>query len=215
MSLLHAVGTGNWAWIFSRIIALTIGITVHEFAHAKFADLAGDPTPRAAGRVTLNPLAHYDLVGTTLILLFGMGWGKPVPTNPMLYRNPRRDALRVSLGGIGANLVTAALFGLVLRAGLISSPGFQDLAFEIVLINLILAFFNLLPLYPLDGSHALVWLLPRDAAQRLGRFYQQYSMGPLLIFVMAINFVPQLVQIIFVPVSLLILVFTGQHIQFG
>jgi Zn-dependent protease len=208
MSIFDAIGRGDWAWIFGRIIALTIGITVHEFAHAKFADLAGDPTPRAAGRVTLNPLAHYDLLGTTLILLFGMGWGKPVPTNSMLYRFPRRDALRVSLGGIGANLVVACLFGLTLRAGIIPD-NFRPLVLEIVLLNLILAFFNILPLYPLDGSHALVWALPRDAARRVGRFYAQYSMGPLLLFLVALRFIPMLGLIIWGPVSLLLMAFAG------
>ena len=210
MILLNKFQEGGWPAVFSWIIALTIGITVHEFMHAKFADLAGDPTPRAAGRVTLNPLAHYDPIGTTMILLFGMGWGRPVPTNPLLYRHPRRDALRVSLGGIGANLVVAFLAGLVLRAGIISSPGFQDLAFDIVFLNLILAFFNIIPLYPLDGSHALVYALPRASAQRVGQFYRQYAMGPLLIFIVALNFVPMLGLIIFGPVSLLLRAFTGR-----
>src|ERR1035437_8062515 len=107
MQLFDDLAHHNYPAIFARLIALAIAITVHEFAHAKFADLAGDPTPRAAGRVTLNPIAHYDLIGTTLILLAGFGWGKPVPVNELAFRHPRSDALKVSLGGIGANIVTA------------------------------------------------------------------------------------------------------------
>lgn len=208
MGILDQIEQGDYAGLFSWVIALMIGITVHEFAHAKFADLAGDPTPRQAGRVTLNPLAHYDLIGTTLILLFGMGWGKPVPTNALLYRRPRTDAIKVALGGIGANLGVAFLFGVPLRLGVI--PGnYQELVLSIVLLNLILAFFNILPLYPLDGSHALVWLLPRDPARKVGRFYTQFGMIPLIVFVLAMPRIPVLSLVIFGPVMGLLWLFTG------
>jgi Zn-dependent protease len=208
MGIIEKLINHDYAGFLAWIIALTIGITVHEFAHAKFADLAGDPTPRAAGRVTLNPLAHYDLIGTTLILLLGMGWGKPVPTNALLYRRPRSDAIKVSLGGIGANIVVAFLFGVPLRLGVI--PGnYQELVLDIVLLNLILAFFNILPLYPLDGSHALVWLLPRDSARKVGQFYAQSGMIPLIVFVVLMNRVSMLGLLIWGPVELLLRLFTG------
>ncbi|NLO73639.1 MAG: site-2 protease family protein [candidate division WS1 bacterium] len=213
MTLIRAIQTGDWAAALSWIMALAVGITVHEFAHAKFADLAGDPTPRSRGRVTLNPLAHYDPIGSTMILLFGMGWGKPVPTNPMLYRHPRRDEVRVSLGGIGANIVVAFLFGMTLRLGIVPEA-YEILAGHIVLLNLLLAFFNILPLYPLDGSHALVSLLPREAARKVSEFYERYALGPLVAFVLALNFIPALGLVIWLPVGVLMWLFAGQGLTF-
>jgi Zn-dependent protease len=213
MYLLYDLEHHNYAAIFARIIALAIGISVHEFAHAKFADLAGDPTPRKAGRVTLNPLAHYDPIGSTLILIGFFGWGKPVPVNSAAFRHPRQDSLRVALGGIGANIVTAGLFGLVFRTGIIPDV-YAPLVVEIVFINLLLAFFNLLPLYPLDGSHALLALLPLAPARRVRDFYMRFSMGPLMLLIMASFLVPQVFMIVMLPVSLLSWVFTGQQLSF-
>jgi Zn-dependent protease len=169
------------AIVLQWIVAVTIGLTVHEFAHAWIADRAGDPTPRAMGRVTLNPLAHYDLVGTTAILLFGMGWGKPVPVNKLYFRRPRRDDIWVSLAGIIANLITATAFALPVRLNLagVYAPTFAI----IVELNLILACFNLIPLYPLDGSHVLSNLLPVKQARKLGEFYSRYGLLILLLMV--------------------------------
>jgi Zn-dependent protease len=212
MDLLKELQQHNYAALFGRLIALAIAISVHEFAHAKFADLAGDPTPRAAGRVTLNPLAHYDPLGTTLILLAGMGWGKPVPVNNLAFRHPRSDSIKVALGGVGANLVAAGLFGFAFRTGLIPAL-YAPLVMEIVFINLILAFFNIIPLYPLDGSHALLWLLPLVPARRVRDFYMHYGLGPVVALFLAFTFVPWLRLIIMLPVSRLTWLLTGQGLM--
>lgn len=159
------------------VLALALGITVHEFAHAWRADVAGDPTPRAYGRVTLNPLAHYDPVGSTLLLLFGFGWGKPVPVNPFMFRNPRRDQLMVSFWGPLSNLILATILSLVVRFA--DTGVYAPILVQVVLMQLILAVFNLIPVFPLDGSHILSALLPAKHARRLDTVYQQY--GPLLL----------------------------------
>lgn len=161
------------------VLALAVGITVHEFAHAYRADRAGDPTPRMNGRVSLNPLSHYDPLGTTLILLFGFGWGKPVPVNPFLFRHPRRDEIMVSLWGPLSNLITAAVLALPLRLGVAGEYTFPLVA--IIELQLILAVFNLIPVHPLDGSHILSAVLPAAQARRLEALYAQF--GPMLLIV--------------------------------
>jgi Zn-dependent protease len=186
MGLINSLLRGDLARVFSILIGVAIALTVHEFAHAKIADWAGDPTPRRQGRVTLNPLAHYDPVGTTLFLLFGIGWGKPVQIDRRFFRHPRRDEVLVSLGGAAANLLVAVLFGLLLRFGVVPRP-YGDLAVFIVILNLVLALFNLIPLYPLDGSHVLIGLLPWRAAHRVGLFYARYNIIPLIVLFAAIS----------------------------
>ena len=161
------------------ILALALGITVHEFAHAWRADKAGDPTPRSQGRLSLNPLDHYDPIGSTMILLFGLGWAKPVPVNPFLFRNPRRDQIMVSLWGPIANLITATILAVPLRLG-IAGP-YTDPLLTMITLNLGLAVFNLIPIYPLDGSHVLSALLPLDQARRLDAIYHQQGMLLLIV----------------------------------
>ncbi len=156
-------------WIF-RIFALALAITVHELSHAWSAYKLGDPTAKQMGRVSLNPLAHYDLIGTTMILLFGFGWGKPVPVNPLNFRHPGRDNALVSLAGPASNFACAILFGLAFRVILAAGGHGVESHFlfsagiltqEIVILSLILGVFNLIPIPPLDGSHILREFLPR------------------------------------------------------
>ena len=165
--------------IFTSVI---VAITVHEFAHAKTADRAGDATPRLAGRISLNPLDHLDVLGTLMIIWmslggFGIGWGKPVPVNPLNFDHPRRDDIKVSLAGITANLLLAAALAIPLRLGLVHHTpglGYYWLLRQIVQVNVVIAFFNLIPIPPLDGSHVLANLLPVDTARAyvrvVGRF---------------------------------------------
>jgi Zn-dependent protease len=155
------------------LLGVAVAITVHEFAHAWRATKAGDPTPRSQGRLSLNPIAHYDPIGTTLFLLFGFGWAKPVPVNPYLFRHPRRDEIMVSLWGPLANFITAAVLAIPLRLG-VAGPYTVALA-SIVQLQLLLAVFNLIPIYPLDGSHILTALLPLQQARRLEVVYRQYG----------------------------------------
>ena len=146
--------------------AIIIGLTVHEWAHAFAADKLGDPTAKNLGRMTLNPFAHIDLFGFLCLLVVGFGWAKPVPVNPRNFKNYRRDDIIVSLAGIAMNLVVAFFatilfyFG-VYRWNLGSNEAFYTIFLSIVTINLSLAVFNLLPIYPLDGSHVFESLFMR------------------------------------------------------
>jgi Zn-dependent protease len=145
-----------------RIPAILIALTVHEFAHGYIAWRCGDPTARNAGRLTLNPLSHLDLFGTAMLFFGPFGWAKPVPVNPYYFTNPKRDNLFVSLAGPASNIILALVFGYTLRLLPYSflSPGLI-LFFQLCIgINIGIAFFNLIPVPPLDGSHVLTGLLP-------------------------------------------------------
>lgn len=190
---------------------LLVAIVVHELAHAWQARREGDPTAERLGRITLNPIRHLDLWGSFLVpaLLwvsnagFLFGWAKPVPVDPRNYRDPKWGDVRVSLAGIVMNLVLAVAFTLL--GALVAAVGQAGPVWEAlsrmmmfgVLINLVLAFFNLIPIPPLDGSHVLYHLLPRPLAvryQSLGRFGLLFLMG--LIFL-----VPQAFGILLYPVQ--------------
>ena len=143
------------------VVSLLIAVTVHEFAHAYIADRLGDPTPRLMGRVTLNPLAHLDPVGTIFILLVGFGWGKPVMFDPFNLEHPRRDAAIISFAGPATNLIMAFLVALAVRI----APVPVMLALPIIQLNLILALFNLIPVHPLDGFKIVGGLLSEEQAE--------------------------------------------------
>jgi len=185
------------------IVAIAVALTVHEYAHAKRADMAGDPTPRSQGRVSLNPLDHYDPIGTTMILLFGIGWGKPVPVNPMYFKHPRRDGIMVALWGALANIITAVVFAIPLRFGY--DGAYAGPLGIIVMINLILAVFNLLPVGPLDGASVLAGLLPVDKARRFAEFSARWGMLLLIIIIMT----PLGHLLIWTPVYLMMSLLTG------
>lgn len=169
--------------IIGWIVGVLIAITVHEFAHAKRATMAGDPTPSRAGRLTLNPLAHLDLIGTISFLLVGLGWGKPVPVNASFFKRPRTDDILVAAWGPISNVLVAALFALPLRFGI--AAGREDLFYLIAFINLLLAFFNLMPVYPLDGSHVVAGLLSYTQARRYEDFMHRYGLILLIVVVIS------------------------------
>ena len=168
--------------------AIIIGLTVHEWAHAFAADKLGDPTAKNLGRMTLNPFAHIDLFGFLCLLVVGFGWAKPGPVNPRNFKNYRRDDIIVSLAGIAMNLVVAFFatilfyFG-VYRWNLGSNEAFYTIFLSIVTINLSLAVFNLLPIYPLDGSHVFESLFMRYIPKffMFLRQYGQYILIALLV----------------------------------
>ena len=143
------------------VVSLFIAVTVHEFAHAYIADRLGDPTPRLMGRVTLNPLAHLDPVGTIFILLVGFGWGKPVMFDPFNLEHPRRDAAIISFAGPATNLTLALFVALAVRI----APVPVFIALPIIQLNLILALFNLIPVHPLDGFKIVGGLLSEEQAE--------------------------------------------------
>jgi Zn-dependent protease len=194
------------AWL----IAVVIAITVHEFAHAKSAELAGDSTPRRMGRVTLNPLAHYDPLGSTMFLLMGFGWAKPVPINPAQMRHPQRDTVLVSLWGPLSNLLMAAVLAVPVRLGVLGDYLLPVLI--IIFANLLLAIFNLIPIGPLDGAHVLEGLLSPKGRQRLQDFYRRNQQWLLLAF-LVVFLVPEIRRVVFgvilVPVQLLLGLLVG------
>ena len=156
--------------------ALLLAITVHEFAHAWVADYMGDPTARLQGRLTLNPLAHLDLIGTLFLIMVGFGWGKPVPVDDYNLSNPKKDMALIALAGPVSNLVTGGVAALILRFLPLNLPEAVTHGFLFFIsLSLILAFFNLMPLYPLDGSKILMSLLPDDVAVEVDYFLKEYS----------------------------------------
>lgn len=150
------------------IPALVIAFTFHEYAHGKVADMLGDPTPRNHGRLTLNPVSHVDPVGLLMLILVRFGWAKPVPVNPLHFRGDRRKGmLLVSLAGPGANFVIALFAGIGRAVSIIMLVQGNQIAhhfytfFEYLLMyNVFLGVFNLLPVPPLDGSKILFNILP-------------------------------------------------------
>lgn len=150
-------------YILFTLVAVVIGMVFHEAAHGLVAKWNGDYTAKYAGRLTLNPIKHFDLIGFVMMMLVGFGYAKPVPVNPANYKNYRRGLITVAIAGIAANLIIAffaVLFGSLFYFGMsnVSSETayyslfyFGELFRMISRVNLALAFFNLLPIYPLDG----------------------------------------------------------------
>ena len=176
--------------------AIVIAVSVHEFSHAKVADYLGDPTAEMAGRLTLNPLAHLDLMGSILFLLVGFGWGKPVPFDPFNLDNPRRGAALISLAGPASNATMAISAAIILKltgafmGGSAGHLGSLDLATGVsaflqvfIWINVVLGVFNLLPFAPLDGFKIVGGVLSEEKAHE---WYGLERYG--LIFLMAAIF---------------------------
>ncbi len=184
------------ALIFTRIITLVIAFTVHEFSHAFTAYRLGDDTPRAQGRLTLNPLAHLDLMGSVMLLLAGFGWAKPVEINPYaVQRRSPAGVMWVSLAGPFSNLLMAVVAAIPLRFGWVPYsagtnliPSLYYFLYEFMSINLILLLFNLIPLAPLDGEKIAAYFFPPPLDRILERIHPYGSMillvlvflGPLL-----------------------------------
>jgi Zn-dependent protease len=167
--------------LISRAIILLVALPVHELAHAVTAVQLGDDTPRRMGRLTLNPLAHLDVLGSILIFFAGFGWAKPVQVNPYNLRTgPSMGMAVVSAAGPLSNLVLAALAALPLRLGLLDGAGSfaRGVAVDFIFINLVLLLFNLIPIAPLDGSKILRAFAPPQW-DRL--FMQLDQWGPFLL----------------------------------
>lgn len=184
------------------IAILLFSIVIHEVSHGFVAYAFGDPTAKDAGRLTLNPIPHIDPFGTILLPLamaipafFGaqpliFGWAKPVPYNPLYFKNVRRATALVAVAGVAANFFVAIVFSLAIRfltplghtfpAAGIAAP-FGDVFALIVRINLLLGIFNIVPIPPLDGSKILFALLPREFAA-VERFSAQYGILLLILF---------------------------------
>ena len=181
--------------------SLLVGLVLHEVAHAFVADSLGDRTPRRHGRLSLNPLRHLDPLGSSLIFIVGFGWAKPVPIGP----NSGRNTAMIALAGPATNLVVAAVAGLAIKLGYVPffhpfvAPSAADFWAQVwiespdnlvglflgtvVLLNVILAVFNLIPLAPLDGFRVALGLLPADLARKVGRL-EPWMPGALLLLIL-------------------------------
>ena len=154
------LGLGDPLAIAITLAAVLVAATFHEFAHALVADRLGDPTPRALGRLSLNPLVHLDLLGTIFFVVFGFGWARPVPVNPRHFADPRRGMLQVALAGPLANVTLAFVVGALVKIpNLPGGPLAIAALSTLIWINVILAIFNLIPIPPLDGSRIVESLL--------------------------------------------------------
>jgi len=168
------------------LIAVTIAITIHEYAHALAADKLGDPTPGLQGRLSLNPLNHYDKVGTTMLLasafmraigmpIIPLGWAKPVQFDPYNLAKPKRDTTIIALAGPASNLILSVILAYLLKNFFIELPLINILITAIITINVSLAIFNLIPIHPLDGSKIILGLLPDSLAHEYEIIMSRYG----------------------------------------
>lgn len=193
-------------------IGLFAGMIGHEYAHARAAVALGDPTPRFMGRLTLNPKAHVDPIGTLILpgifllsvlfragIGFLFGWAKPVVYSPSRLRNPRRDSMLVALAGPGFNLALAAAAGAGFRA--VSPENFNLLrVFDgIVVVNAFLFVINILPIPPLDGSKVLARFLPPAAAQKMEELSQYFLLFIILLFVIFRSLIANMAAAVYEP----------------
>ncbi|MEW6724324.1 MAG: site-2 protease family protein [Bacillota bacterium] len=174
--------------IITFLPGVVIALSFHEYAHAWMAVRMGDPTPRLRGRLTLDPLAHLDPIGTLLLVFYRFGWAKPVPVNPYNFRRPRQGMIYTSLAGPAANVILAILLAIVWQVipyrVLLQQPILALILERAILINIILAAFNLIPVPPLDGSKVVAGLLPYHQARW---FAQIEPYGPFILMLLVIT----------------------------
>jgi Zn-dependent protease len=175
--------------VLGIIVGMLVGITGHEFSHALVADRLGDHQPRALGRVSLNPLRHLDPFGTVLLVLVGIGWGKPVPVRVDALRPGRTGMALVAGAGpianLGVALAVAAVFRVVDLAG-IGAPMALQVLYLMVVVNLLLAILNLIPIPPLDGFGAVISLVPPRWEYAI-RPWARYGVVVLLVLLLVPN----------------------------
>ena len=166
--------------IFAIVLAaLAVSLSVHEFAHAWVSDKLGDPTAKHLGRVTLNPKAHIDPIGMLVLVVAGVGWGRPVPFNPLNLKYPKRDSALIALAGPASNFILAILVAIILKfvtPNTLVAGALQLLVFY----NLMLGVFNLMPFHPLDGFKIVGGLLPNNLAMQ---WYQMQPYGIIILIV--------------------------------
>lgn len=179
--------------LFIQYPILLLAITVHEYAHGKMAERFGDNTARLMGRLSLNPFVHMDIIGTVLLPVLSIltgaplfGWAKPVPVN--MYVMSKKEIMFVGLAGPLANFITAGIFSLtfyVLIANNLLIEGSEIIFIYGIMINIVLAIFNLVPIPPLDGSKVLEGILPEELSYQYERLMAQYGFFLLLILLMS------------------------------
>lgn len=198
------------------LVTVLISLTVHEYFHAKVAYNLGDPTAKYEGRLSLNPKYHIDPIGGLILLLSFIGsggtvcfgWAKPVPINPSYFKDYYKDSMKVALAGPLANFALAAIAGSFIRFQLINSGFLLLFIHTLVIVNIGLGIFNLIPLPPLDGSRILAGLLPRDMAYKFMEFERKYFMIlPIILLIIIVT--PLLDILIYPPFRFLYTLFTG------
>ncbi|MDO5561712.1 MAG: site-2 protease family protein [bacterium] len=188
------IGSGRFNEILNHplafvflLLAILIALVMHEFFHAWTADRLGDPNPRLAGRVSLNPFRHLDPWGTLLIILTGFGWGKPVQFDAYNLKDPVKDGALIAAAGPSSNLLLALLVALVLRFfPLDGNIYFLSFLVTLFSVNLSLGVFNLLPIYPLDGHHILRAFLPESLCDSYDSFNKHWGMIVAFLFILPI-----------------------------
>lgn len=209
----------NFGLILIQAPVILLSLTIHEYAHGWVANKLGDPTAEQMGRLTLNPIAHLDVLGTILMFVVGFGWAKPVPINPINFKDPKKGTLLVAIAGPLSNLATAIVAGLILSTmipkmitGELVFTGAYAVIPVIIILALVygiaLAVFNMLPIPPLDGSRVLYAVLP----QRELRVYRQFEPYGVLVLFGLFIFGSGVFKYIFYPVSLLSELFSGYSI---
>lgn len=180
-------------------VAVIIALSMHEYAHAFTAVKCGDPTPKLAGRLTLNPLVHFDVAGLLCFLFLGFGWAKPVPINPFNFKNVKKDSFLVSISGVLANLILAfisypiaILFMRVADTSIVWEICFY-LFLYIFQTNLVFLVFNLIPVYPLDGFNAIASLTKYN--NKFVNFMRRYG-GVILLILIVVFHITDLFNII-------------------
>lgn len=197
--MLGLLNSSPLAFVFA-FVAIVLAITIHEFAHAWTADRLGDPTPRLQGRVTLNPLAHLDPLGTIMMLVTRFGWGKPVMFDPYNLENPRRDSAIIALAGPASNLILATVLAVFLH--FIPIPAFLGIFLvTFISLNVFLAIFNFIPIHPLDGGKILVGLLPKEMAREFDSVLHRYGIIVLILLIFPFGNSQSPVSYIILPIA--------------
>ncbi len=184
--------------------SLLICLTIHEAAHAFMANYLGDPTAKLMGRLTLNPLAHLDPMGTLVFVItalagFPFGWGKPVIFDPYNLKNPKKDAALISLAGPASNIIFASILSLIFRF----LP--NQLLETLIILNVSLAIFNLIPIHPLDGGKILVALLPNRESRQYDLLLNRYGIFILLLLILPLAGGRSIISIVISPIINLLL----------
>jgi len=194
--------------VLLTVIFFAISVSVHEFFHAYVADKLGDSTARLSGRLTLNPIAHADLFGTILIPLFLLmsgtrflfGWAKPVPVNFLNLQNPKKDMIKIAIAGPISNIVMG-LIAFIIMKFVPENYILYSVLFGAVYLNIALAIFNMIPVFPLDGSKILAGLLPYNLEYK----YMQYEKyGSIILLIIVMTGVTGWILQLFAPVILVL-----------
>lgn len=208
----------NIGLLLIKAPAILFALTIHEYFHGWTANKLGDPTAEMQGRLTLNPIAHLDLLGTIMMFIANFGWAKPVPIDPRNFKDPKQGTLLVAIAGPLSNLATAVVAGLIIQymiprmitgelvfeGALVVIPVFIIFSF---LFGIILAVFNLLPIPPLDGSRVVYAVLPNQYL----RMYSQIEPVGVLLLLGIFIFIPQFFSFIFIPASIISQLLSGYN----